>query len=89
MRTTIAALGIIGLGLASGPVLAEEVADGVVDLIDRDAQVITLADGQEFVVTDGAHEITDLQSGDKVTITYDVDDGKNVVSSILPAEPNE
>jgi hypothetical protein len=73
---------------ASGYALAEEVVDGVLDRIDQEERTVTLADGQVFVLAE-INEYADIQPGEKVTITYEEQNGENVIQSILPGEPNE
>ncbi len=87
MRSSIAMLGALGFALVNTQALAGEVLDGTVDVIDEDAKMITV-DGQEFML-DATHELTDVEIGEKVTVTYEEKDGQMVVQSILPAEPNE
>lgn len=87
MRSSIAMLGALGFALVSTQALADEVVDGVVDMIDPEAKMITV-DGQDFML-DGTNEIADVDVGEKVTLTYQEHDGENVVMSILPAEPNQ
>ncbi|NJM91549.1 MAG: DUF1344 domain-containing protein [Rhodospirillaceae bacterium] len=61
--------------------------DGTVDMIDEEAKMITV-DGQEFML-DATNELTDVEVGEKVTVTYEEKDGHNMVQSILPAESNK
>ena len=88
MRRWTATFGALGLMLASSTAFAGEVIDGVLDRVDEAEKTISLVDGQVFVL-EATHEFTDIEPGEKVTITYEEKDGKNVVQSILPAEPNE
>lgn len=86
-RTSVAVIGALGFALASTQVLAGEVLNGTVDMIDEGAKMITV-DGQEFML-EATHELTDVEVGEKVTLTYEEKDGEKMVQSILPAEPNQ
>ncbi len=88
MRRWTAALGALGLMLASSPAIADEVVDGVLDRVDEAERTVTLSSGQVFML-EATHEFTDIEPGEQVTITYEERDGQNMVLSIKPAEPNQ
>ena len=88
MRRWTATFGALGLMLASGSAFAGEVVDGVLDRVDEAEKTISLADGQVFML-EATHEFTDIEHGEKVTITYEERDGQKIVLSIKPAEPNQ
>lgn len=87
MRTSFAILGALGFAFASMQAQAGEVLDGTVDMIDEGAKMITV-DGQDFML-EATNELTGVDIGEKVIVTYEEKDGMNVVQSILPAEPNQ
>ena len=88
MRRLTAAFGALGLMVAGSSAFAGEVVDGVLDKVDEAEKTVTLVDGQVFML-EGTHEFADIESGEKVTITYEEKDGQNVIQSIKPAEPNQ
>ena len=87
MRRLTAAFGALGLMVAGSSAFAGEVIDGVLDKVDEAEKTVTLVDGQVFML-EATHEFTDIETGEKVTITYEEKDGHNVIQSIKPAEPN-
>lgn len=87
MRSSIAMLGALGFALASTQALAGETIDGTVDMIDEDTKMITV-DGETFML-DATNELTDVDIGEKVTLTYEEENGQKMVQSIMAAEPNE
>ena len=87
MRRWTAALGALGLMAAGGSAIAGEVVDGVLDRVDEAEKIVTLVDGQVFML-EATHEFTDIETGEQVTITYEERDGQNFILSIKPHEPN-
>lgn len=87
MRSSMAILGALGFALVGTQAFAADVLDGTVDVIDEGAKMITV-DGEEFML-EATNELTDVEVGEKVTLTYEEKDGQKMVRSILPAEPNE
>ena len=85
MIAVLSALGIAGMSTAA---LASEVIDGIVSLIDEENKVIQLVSGEEFKV-EGTHELTDVEIGEDVTITYEEQNGENVLINLNQAEPND
>ena len=80
MRSSMAMLGAMGFVLAGGSAALADVLDGTVDMIDEEAKMITV-DGEDFML-DATHELTDVDIGEKVTVTYEEKDGHKMVQSM-------
>jgi Cu/Ag efflux protein CusF len=74
-----AAVMFAGIGFASA-----ETATGAIKALDPATFTITLEDGSAYVV-DPKTDLMTMKAGDKVQITFDVKEGKNVATAIAPA----
>jgi hypothetical protein len=87
MRPWTTTLGALSLAFVSSYALADEVADGVVDKIDHDTKTLTLDSGETFMLE--SYELTDVEPGEKVTVSYEVENGEKKVLAVHPEEANE
>jgi Cu/Ag efflux protein CusF len=71
----LAIAGCSGLGLGGAETLT-----GEIDSIDRDDRLVTI-DGERYQI-DESVQVSDLDEGDKVTITFENDDPYDLITDI-------
>ena len=84
MKKLLAALSMFAFLGFAGMAHAEE-ASGRVAMADPATNTLTLEDGTTFEIMEGV-SIEGLQPGTEVTVSYEQQDGKNVATSIAPAQ---
>ena len=84
MQKMIAAVSAAAMLAFAGAAFAEE-ASGAVELVDPATGTIILQDGTTYTVADGV-SIEELQPGDTVTVSFEVQDDKNMATSVTKAE---
>ena len=70
---------------ASAPAWARE-AKGKIKTYETVTRVVTLEDGSQFVVTDKVKTVEKIKEGKMVKLTYEEQDGRNMVSEIDEVE---
>lgn len=84
MKKVFAAVAAAVMFASAGSAFAED-AVGTIAIVDPDAGVIVLDDGLTYSVVEGA-TIEGLQPGDLVTVSFEVEGDKNMVTSVTKAE---
>ena len=87
MNRSIASLLTVGLLVtaASSPAWARDVK-GKITTYDTTTQVIEFEDGSQYIVTDKVTTIEKIKVGKQVKVTYEEQDGKNLVSELEEVE---
>ena len=70
--------------LASASFAYAETASGAIKAMDPATFTVTLDDGTMYVL-DAKADMSKLKAGDKVAITFDIKDGKNMATAITAA----
>jgi Cu/Ag efflux protein CusF len=84
MKKTLATLSTIAMLGFAGTALGEE-ASGTVMAVDPASRLIQLDDGAVYAVSDGV-ALDALQPGTEVTVSYEEQNGENVITEVAPAE---
>lgn len=79
-KEALAALAI-SLGIAAAPALAAE-DDGQIAAVDREAQTITLDNGNSYRLP-GEFDVDSIAEGMEVVIAYDNVEGENQITDIV------
>jgi hypothetical protein len=86
MKRAVACLLITGLVLGAGtPVWARD-AKGKIKSYDTITRVVELEDGTQYVITDKVKTTEKIKVGKHVKMTYDAQDGKNMVTDLEEVE---
>jgi hypothetical protein len=83
MKKTLATLTTVALLGFAGSALAEE-ASGTVMAVDPASRMIQLDDGAVYSVSEDV-AIEALQPGTEVTVSYEEQNGENVITEVVPA----
>lgn len=83
MKMTLATLSTIAMLGFAGTALAEE-ASGTVMAVDPASRLIQLDDGAVYAVSEGV-AMDVLQPGTEVTVSYEEQNGENVITEVAPA----
>lgn len=67
---------------ASAGIAKADTAEGLVTGIDWERQILTLDTGEAFVVPE--HELTQLETGDRVIVNFEERDGQLHAQSVIP-----
>lgn len=84
MKSLAGVLAASFLALAATMALADETS-GTVAAIDATAMTLTLDDGTTYTLP-SSFDPGSVQEGDSVAITYTVENGQNVATTIAPSE---
>ena len=84
MKKLLTALSVLAFLGFAGAANAEE-ASGRIAMADPGTSTLTLEDGTTFEVVEGV-PLDGLAPGTEVTVSYEQQDGKNVATSIAPAQ---
>ena len=83
MKMTLATFSTIAMLGFAGTALAEE-ASGTVMAVDPASRLIQLDDGAVYAVSEGV-AMDVLQPGTEVTVSYEEQNGENVITEVAPA----
>ena len=86
MNRAIACLLAAGVLLTAGSPAWARDAKGKIKTYDTTTQVVTFEDGSQYVVTDKVKTVEKIKVGKHVTVTYDEQDGKNMISNLEEVE---
>ena len=84
MKNILAAAAAAALFVSAGSAFAEDAA-GTIETIDPATGIIILDDGQTYTVAEGV-SVEGLQPGDVVTVSFEVQDDKNMVTAVIKSE---
>ncbi len=84
MKKIFATVAAAALFVSASSAFAEE-AVGTIEALEPDAGIIILDDGQTYSVTEGV-SVEGLQPGDIVTVSYDVQGDKNMVTAVTKSQ---
>ncbi|MCB1481713.1 MAG: DUF1344 domain-containing protein [Rhodobiaceae bacterium] len=79
MLKRLIAVSALALTLVTGATFAAEMAAGTVAEVNTETREVTLDDGKVFVLGDSV-DIETVKAGSTVELTYDMMDGKMVVT---------
>lgn len=74
----------LSVGLAGAAFAATAPAVGAIKAIDAKTDSITLVDGKTYVLPKG-FKLSSLKVGEKVSVKWELQNGKNVASAVTPA----
>lgn len=80
MKKVLATLAAAALMTSAAVALADE-SSGKIMMIDPATKTLTLEDGTVYELSEGV-AIQDLRPGQEVTVSYEVEGGKNVADSV-------
>jgi hypothetical protein len=86
MTRAIACLLAAGLLLIAGSPAWARDAKGKITSYDTTTQIVTFEDGSQYVVTDKVKTVEKIKVGKHVKVTYEEQDGKNMVSDLEEVE---
>lgn len=80
MKRLLATVAAAALMTSAAAALADE-SSGKIKMVDPAAMTLTLEDGTVYQLSEGV-AIQDLKPGQEVTVSYEVQEGKNVADSV-------
>ncbi len=84
MKRLFAAVAAAALFVSAGSAFAED-ASGTIETVDPATGIIILDDGQTYTLAEGV-SVEGLQPGDVVTVSFEVQDDKNMVTAVTKSE---
>ena len=84
MKKFFAAAAAAALFVSAGSAFAED-ASGAIESVDPATGIIILDDGQTYTVAEGV-SVEGLQPGDLVTVSFEVQGDKNMVTAVIKSE---
>jgi len=87
MNRAIVCLLAAGLLLTAGAPAWARDAKGKIKSYDETTQVVEFEDGTQYVITDKVKTTEKIKVGKQVKVTYDEQDGKNMVTALEEEAP--